>query len=113
MANGSGGPLPDITAAVWDTIKDATWDSGGWNISGTVKFLFLKRTDHMGATEWALYSTAEAPSYLLRAGMDQTSWNNISGGTLNTETNTISNARKSWHIEFYNNGGAASRTWEE
>jgi len=108
MANGASDPIPTITSSVWDWINGGTWTGGGWNNSGTTKYLYLVRDGTEGGTQWALYSSRSAPSSCFQAQMSSAHWNLISGGTLNTGNNTISQGGDTYRVAFSKVGSAAN-----
>lgn len=104
MANGGGGTVPTMPAAVWNAIKDETWERGGWDISGTVHWL------HEKAGTWGLYATT--PARWTKATMEEGYWDNVAGGTLETQGNWILVQDVKWYVYFYDDDPAYSQTWQ-
>jgi hypothetical protein len=96
MSNGGtgGGTVPEMPAAVWNTIKNATWRDDGWNIGGTTKWL------HEKEDTWGLYDSSP-PARWVKAPMDETYWDSIAGGTLETAGNWIITDSVKWYVYFY------------
>ena len=103
MANGGGGTVPDMPQAVWDDIKNASWSRGGWDVGGTVKYL------HEKDGTWGLYETT--PSRWTKAPMEEGYWDNVAGGTLETQGNWILVSDVKWYVYFYTGSPAYSQTW--
>lgn len=108
MSNGSSGPVPGLSADIWDTIKnlDITGD-GGWTLESVDHFLYLVRDGTLGGCKWALTSEGDAPTNTFQAPMSTSDWAGIKGGTLNTSTNVITKSSSDYQVGFYNISGAS------
>lgn len=107
MANGSGGPLPELSAYVWDQIKDAEWTDGGWNVGGTTKWLYTSRND---PRVWQLLE-ADAPDALVKATISREAWTKIQGGTLNESERYILSDSRQWFTHFFLDGSGVGLAW--
>jgi hypothetical protein len=102
MPNG-GGPIPTLTAAVWDDIKDEDLDAyGGWN--GDLLHL-VQDGEGLGGVRWALASDTP-PSPVAR--MSAADWALIEGGTLNATE--ISSGGKTYVIAIERGSGSGENS---
>ena len=96
MPNGGSGPEPEMSETVWNTIKNATWEDYGWDIGGTTKWLHVQVQT---PTAWALYDDDPRPGWT-RCKMTSSDWGNISGGTLDTQENSITKSHVEYWVQF-------------
>lgn len=102
MSNG-GSTVPEMPSSVWDAIKGKRLIDGGWTVDGSQKWL------HEKAKLWRLYGSS-APVGWTRAPMDQDSWDNVSGGTLDDQKNWIEVGRDDWYVRFLDGSEPISYT---
>jgi hypothetical protein len=81
MANGTGGPITEMTEIIWDRIKNLAWSNGGWVESGVTKWLYPCAN---GNDFKAWFDFSDSKPRLLKLYMDQTVFNTIRGYTFDS-----------------------------
>lgn len=95
--------VPIWTTRVWNTIKDADWSSGGWDINGSkcrLEIVSEGGTDYWGM-DFEPYPDPDPPNVVF---MPESEWSSISGGTLSTERNKIFKSETYYEVKAVSDG---------